>query len=41
MAAENQRMSNIRATDVKTQIAVLHLQRIVDGDWPWPAFTAG
>jgi ADP-ribose pyrophosphatase len=22
--------------DVKTHIAVLHLQRIVAGDWPWP-----
>jgi ADP-ribose pyrophosphatase len=29
-----------RLPDVKSQIAVLHLQRIVDGDWPWPAFTA-
>ncbi len=30
-----------RLPDVKTQIAVLHLQRIVDGDWPWPVFSAG
>jgi len=28
-----------RLPDVKTQIAVLHLQRIVDGDWVWPAFS--
>lgn len=28
-----------RLPDVKTQIAVLHLQRIVDGDWAWPAFS--
>jgi ADP-ribose pyrophosphatase len=27
-----------RLPDVKTQIAVMHLQRMVDGDWPWPAF---
>lgn len=24
--------------DVKTHIAVMHLQRMVEGDWPWPAF---
>ena len=29
-----------RLPDVKTHIAVMHLQRIVDGDWPWPAFAA-
>lgn len=27
-----------RLPDVKTQISVMHLQRMVDGDWPWPAF---
>jgi ADP-ribose pyrophosphatase len=27
-----------RLPDVKTQIAVMHLQRMVEGDWPWPAF---
>jgi ADP-ribose pyrophosphatase len=26
-----------RLPDVKTHIAVMHLQRMVDGDWPWPA----
>lgn len=25
-----------RLPDVKTQIGVMHLQRMVDGDWPWP-----
>jgi ADP-ribose pyrophosphatase len=25
--------------DVKTHIAVMHLQRMVEGDWPWPPFT--
>lgn len=25
-----------RLPDVKTQIGVMHLQRIVDGDWAWP-----
>lgn len=29
-----------RLPDVKTHIAVMHLQRMVDGDWPWPAFEA-
>jgi ADP-ribose pyrophosphatase len=27
-----------RLSDVKTQIAVLWLERIVDGHWPWPPF---
>jgi ADP-ribose pyrophosphatase len=27
-----------RLPDVKTQISVMHLQRMVEGDWPWPAF---
>jgi len=27
-----------RLPDVKTQISVMHLQRMVDGDWLWPAF---
>ena len=27
-----------RLPDVKTQISVMYLQRMVDGDWPWPAF---
>jgi ADP-ribose pyrophosphatase len=27
-----------RLPDVKTHIAVMHLQRMVDGDWPWPSF---
>ena len=27
-----------RLPDVKTQISVMHLQRMVDGDWPWPSF---
>lgn len=27
-----------RLPDVKTHIAVMHLQRMVEGDWPWPAF---
>jgi ADP-ribose pyrophosphatase len=27
-----------RLPDVKTHIAVMHLQRMVDGDWPWPVF---
>ena len=27
-----------RLPDVKTQISVMHLQRMVDGDWPWPTF---
>jgi ADP-ribose pyrophosphatase len=26
-----------RLPDVKTHIAVMHLQRMVEGDWPWPA----
>jgi ADP-ribose pyrophosphatase len=25
-----------RLPDVKTQIGVMHLQRIVEGDWDWP-----
>lgn len=25
-----------RLPDVKTHIAVMHLQRMADGDWPWP-----
>jgi ADP-ribose pyrophosphatase len=29
-----------RLPDVKTHIAVMHLQRMVEGDWPWPAFGA-
>ncbi len=28
-----------RLTDVKTQIAVLWLERIYAGQWPWPAFS--
>lgn len=28
-----------RVPDVKTHIAVMHLQRMVDGDWPWPVFS--
>lgn len=27
-----------RLTDVKTQIAVFWLERLVSGAWPWPAF---
>jgi ADP-ribose pyrophosphatase len=27
-----------RLPDVKTHIAVMHLQRMVDGDWAWPVF---
>jgi len=27
-----------RLPDVKTHIAVMHLQRMLEGDWPWPAF---
>ena len=27
-----------RLPDVKTHIAVMHLQRMVEGAWPWPAF---
>ena len=27
-----------RLPDVKTQISVMYLQRMVDGDWPWPTF---
>lgn len=27
-----------RLSDVKTQIAVFWLQRLQDGDWPWPQF---
>lgn len=30
-----------RIPDVKTHIAVMHLQRMADGDWPWPAFDLG
>jgi ADP-ribose pyrophosphatase len=30
-----------RLPDVKTHIAVLHLQQMVEGAWPWPAFEAG
>ena len=29
-----------RVSDVKTQIAIHWLERIVDGKWPWPAFDA-
>lgn len=28
-----------RLTDVKTQIATFHLERIMSGAWPWPVFT--
>ncbi len=27
-----------RLPDVKTHIAVMHLQRMLAGEWPWPAF---
>jgi ADP-ribose pyrophosphatase len=27
-----------RLPDVKTHIAVMHLQRMLAGDWPWPVF---
>ena len=27
-----------RLHDVKTHIAVMHLERMADGDWPWPEF---
>jgi hypothetical protein len=30
-----------RLTDVKTQIAVHWLERIVEGRWAWPAFDLG
>jgi ADP-ribose pyrophosphatase len=29
-----------RLPDVKTQIGVMHLQQMVQGAWPWPAFAA-
>jgi ADP-ribose pyrophosphatase len=29
-----------RLPDVKTHIAVMHLQRMRAGDWPWPAFAS-
>ena len=30
-----------RLTDVKTQIAVHWLDRLMSGQWPWPAFDLG
>jgi hypothetical protein len=29
-----------RITDVKTQIALHWVERIVSGQWPWPSFDA-